>query len=229
MTLRMLGIFALPGVIASLFAAPAFAATEGVRAPAEVILPAERPRVSSGPFRRPFTHSHFGEYYFSPFGYWNHPALPLGWHPLFHEPGKTSWWVAAGSNDYLGAGFHTSMLDPESRIRVDFQASWESGETWWDADYERFHLAPTLAWHSKNTTVWVGFDHGENTYEPNPVTPRARPALAGHSTFSAVETDRDWGRSEDRYSWDTAHAGIHHRINDVLDVSATVSHSRIRD
>ncbi len=202
----------------------ALAAAEGSAASLQSPEPAERPRLASRVYRDALHDARFHPSPLTGLRYWNQGVAGYGVHRVFPEPGQTTLWLAAGSDDYLGTGLATSVFDPATNLTFRLEGSWERGETWWgDYDFDQFRIAPAVSWSNGKTTVWLAFEHTETTFEKERPVPRPRPSLQDRTLHRAATIRRDMGRFEEELTLNSVHTGVHHRVNRFLSLGLSFS------
>lgn len=115
----------------------------------------ERAFQTAGPYRYGNSYSGYGYDYF---GYG--AGLGLGWPylPILGEVGRSTVWIAGGSQGYLGGGFSTRQPIEDTSFVYGFSMSREQGETWYkDLDYKLTSMSPWLEWHGESISVYAGF------------------------------------------------------------------------
>lgn len=102
------------------------------------------------------------------YGYYRYPGW-FGYSPYMgqYAPaiGRSSIWMTAGSNSYIGGGFSTRQPIGDSPFVYGVAVSREQGQTWHpDIDFRRSTISPWLEWHGENTSIYGGFSRSTHHY-----------------------------------------------------------------
>lgn len=146
-------------------AAPLLSATEGPRERHKVSPDAITPHLRSD--RIPAYHSYYPGH--SHLGFHRYP----GWFGNYYHPGnfmpavgRSSIWMSAGSQGYLGGGFSTRQPIGDSPFVYGVAVSHEQGRTWHpDIDFRKNTISPWLEWHGENTSIYGGFSRSNIRYQ----------------------------------------------------------------
>ncbi|MCC5807440.1 MAG: hypothetical protein JJU00_14040 [Opitutales bacterium] len=209
----------------------------GREAAGTTALPRERPVL--GAALGPVVPYPLGSYYpYDAYGYHVHPwprgyGWPgaYGWHDAwlpFHAPGEGASviWVAAGSHGYLGGGFATVQPLNENGWHYGLAVSYEQGRDWfWGTDYTHSEISPSVTWHGKRTSIYIGVSLSETRFD-------GAPRAIGDRSGELWDDDRIRSRHRlpdatmDRFTTRGAGIGLDHRLSENLGVSFGVSAAR---
>ena len=103
-------------------------------------------------------------------GYWDYwhfglPRYAWSYPPYMGEIGRSTVWVAAGSQGYLGGGFSTRQPVGDTPFVYGISISREQGEIWYsDFDYQMTTINPWLEWHGENFSFYGGFSNSSGSF-----------------------------------------------------------------